>query len=848
LGVLEGFVSAQNYEVVMAQETTALLIKDLRNARRLLGPDWNKRIAAAQQLGALHAVEAIGDLAAVIGEKKNADLCQACVQAVGQIGGPQAVQALAQVFDDPDQATLHAQAIAALQQIGDEAAVTALIAGWAQPDPARQQAIVQALTELGPERIFGPLLLACAGSTPLVSEQAGKMLRQLPDSTARLVAALGNPEPGLRSKAGQLLAQMGLVAVPALIVTLGQADENARGAAVSVLSKIGAPAVPALVKTLTGADATMSKTAGLALVSIGQPAARPLLELLPTQPAVADLLAQMKPAVKAALDKTSSGDLSLVKAAFELSDADLRTSAGLALARIGKPAMPYLVQALHGDDDGRAQAAATALGQMGEPAVGELIKGLLSDNEETSRLAAGGLANAGEPAVQALLELLGQPSERDRSRALDLLHRIEAPEAVMLRPFLAHWKEMEDCPRVLTIDPTGKGDFANLADAVAGAAPVSIIFFAVGQHRLQSQLFINEPIALLGIDTEKTRLLCDDKLILVGDGPVLLRNLSIEYTGASENDVLWIKTTEARVDSCRFTGAKASGLRGRGFGGNGLRLYGGTHCIVTKCEFDHNELGAIRIDEYAQSVIEDNQCQGGSYALAFVGLAAGTARRNRCTTRQGYGIGVFEGAHPQLANNDCEKNEIGIVYEGSSQGSAYSNRCTNNSGWGIAVKGEASPTLESNVCTGNAEFGIGVSDQARPTLISNVCENNTNGGVFFYHSSSGTARANRCNRNDVGIVVDDNAKPSLVENSCEHNRRTGLVYIGHSAGLAQLNRCNNNGEVGILVIDQASPTLEQNTCQGNVVGCMVQMLSRAVVRENNNFRGNQQAGLVDERW
>ncbi len=158
---------------------------------------------------------------------------------------------------------------------------------------------------------------------------------------------------------------MGSASVPALITTLGQADQNARSAAVSALRKIGAPAVPELVKTLTGADATMSKTAGQALVSIGQPAVRPLLELLPTRPPVADLLTQMKTDVKASLDKTSTGDLPLVKAAFELSDADIRASAGQALARIGKPAVAYLVEALHGGDDGMAQAAADCVGTSG---------------------------------------------------------------------------------------------------------------------------------------------------------------------------------------------------------------------------------------------------------------------------------------------------------------------------------------------------------------------------------------------------------------------------------------------------------------------------------------------------
>jgi len=59
----------------MPSQTVSSLINNLRTARGLFKPDWPKRIAAAQQLGALRAVEAVGDLAAVISEKKNADLC-----------------------------------------------------------------------------------------------------------------------------------------------------------------------------------------------------------------------------------------------------------------------------------------------------------------------------------------------------------------------------------------------------------------------------------------------------------------------------------------------------------------------------------------------------------------------------------------------------------------------------------------------------------------------------------------------------------------------------------------------------------------------------------------------------
>lgn len=833
----------------MSQESIALLIKDLRNARRWLGPDWNKRIAAARQLGAIHATEAVGDLAAVIDEMKHVDLCQACVNALGQIGGQQAIQMLARVLDEPNQTALHPQCIVALQEIGDDAAVNALIAAWSNPDPSQQHAIAAALSQLGSERIFRPLLVASASATPNIAEQSGKMIRALPDSTTRLVAALGDKDPLCGRSAVRLLAQIGSAAVPDLINALSNVDENVGSLAADALIQIGAPAVAALVKTLTGTDAIASSAAGETLVSIGQPAARPLLELLPTQPPVADLLAQIKPEVKVVLDKTSTVDLALVKAVFELSDADLRASAGQALAQIGEPAVPYLVEALHGDDDGRAQAAAIALGRMGEPAVGELIKGLLSDNEETSRLAAGGLANAGELVVQALLDILGQPNEngRDRRRALEPLQKIEAPEAVMLRPFLAHWRKMETCPRVLTIDPTGQGDFTNLADAVAGVAPLSVICFVAGDHTCDTHLYIEKPLALLGAGVEQTRLLCNGPLVMLGEGPTLIRGLNIENTRQIGTNVVTIRTTEARVDSCRFAGGVAprAGTNDM-FGGNGLKLEGDTKCRVTKCGFDHNAVGAILIEDLAEPVLEGNSCQGEKYAIGYHGFGGGSAFRNLCSTNMGRGIVVGMEAEPILIENVCERNNIGIHYGERAAGVARCNQSRGNVAVGIAVSGKSHPLLESNHCSRNNDYGISVNDVAQPALKTNICQDN-GGGILYYDSASGTAYANRCEANAThGIELDNNAAPELSENICQKNQRGGIVYIGSSGGVAKRNQCNDNGEFGIVISDQARPAVERNTCRGNDVGCLVFASSGAVVKRNN-FLGNRQADFVDER-
>jgi len=69
----------------------------LRNARRLFGPDWNRRILAAEILGEAGAVEAVADLEAVALENKHPELVKAVICALGKIRNETAVAALENV-------------------------------------------------------------------------------------------------------------------------------------------------------------------------------------------------------------------------------------------------------------------------------------------------------------------------------------------------------------------------------------------------------------------------------------------------------------------------------------------------------------------------------------------------------------------------------------------------------------------------------------------------------------------------------------------------------------------------------------------------------------------------------
>ena len=45
------------------------------------------------------------------------------------------------------------------------------------------------------------------------------------------------------------------------------------------------------------------------------------------------------------------------------------------------------------------------------------------------------------------------------------------------------------------------------------------------------------------------------------------------------------------------------------------------------------------MSHFAEPLLEDNSCQGERYAIAYGDIAAGIARRNRCTSRA-VGVGI----------------------------------------------------------------------------------------------------------------------------------------------------------------------------------------------------------------
>lgn len=192
----------------------------LRNARRLLGPDWNRRILAANLLGEAHAVEAVADLEAVAIENKHPELLKAAVRALGKIHDEMAVAALGHVLENIQEElpAIHCLDLLLLaHENGSQAAVLAL---------ASQSG-----------RLFPDLLnRAWHGETA-----ASQVILQMGEpGINQLIKSL--QIPSRHDIAARLLVESGEAAEKPLMQALDQANQADRPAILDILLRIGGKA------------------------------------------------------------------------------------------------------------------------------------------------------------------------------------------------------------------------------------------------------------------------------------------------------------------------------------------------------------------------------------------------------------------------------------------------------------------------------------------------------------------------------------------------------------------------------------------------------------------------------
>jgi HEAT repeat protein len=327
--------------------------------------------------------------------------------ALGRIG-PQAkaaVPGLTEALEDKDW-KVRRQAVWALGAIGPDAkeAISSLIHALEDRKTDVRKEVARALGYIGlrANEVVPALIGALKDPDADVRYRAAFALGEFgPKAKAAvpaLIDALNDPDEVVRRNAPQALGEIGpyaKAAVPALI--RGFKDKNVRTYADSALGKIGRSAVPALIEALKDEDPIIRNNSATALGHIGPDA---------------------KDAVPALIRLFND----------EQEQARYGSYVEWALGKIGKAAVPALIEALKDKNPFVRDYSALVLRDIGPEAVPALIEATKDTNLMVRARACyalvGGIGLDAKAAVRAIKELLNDEDREIRRCAYDALEKI----------------------------------------------------------------------------------------------------------------------------------------------------------------------------------------------------------------------------------------------------------------------------------------------------------------------------------------------------------------------------------------------------------------------------------------
>jgi HEAT repeat protein len=280
-----------------------------------------------------------------------------------------------------------------------------------------------------------PLLRSNRADCARRSTRSEQAVQPGKDSINGLIGALAGKEAA-RDKAITALIELGPAAVPALKEALVNKDRQVREGAAIALGEIGPEAraaVPALAKVFGDKDAGVRLRAVCALGQIGEKSAIPFLIQFLKKDGNADVrryaaswLGAFGPAAEEAvpaLVETVKEGYNLEKSLERLdlgmplpttsgwiAARGLSDRAGIALVKIGAPAVPGIVTLLKGQNEDHIKDAAWILEQMGskaKAAVPELAKHLTDEKGDVRERVAVSLGRIG-PEARAALPMLAK--------------------------------------------------------------------------------------------------------------------------------------------------------------------------------------------------------------------------------------------------------------------------------------------------------------------------------------------------------------------------------------------------------------------------------------------------------
>jgi HEAT repeat protein len=363
-----------------------------------------------------------------------------------------ALPALIKALEDEDK-QVWSSAVAVIATLGPEAkdAIPVLIAAFDSRSQRGRRArdsrqILMrnsyALTRIGPAAV-PPLLEALrqedAGLRTGAARALGPMGAAAREAVPLLINNLADGRDPVRDEAMTALGLIGPDAGPALVTALADGEARRRAGAAQALSLIDPPfraAAPAVEQALGQEKDVLVRSALLTtLPKLGGEPGRSLAALLPA--AVGEDEALRHAALNALLGTRSLRPPAITKLAALLKDpnAAVRERAARAIGRFGAEAAPALPELMNATRiSGGAPAFADALAQIGSPALPVLLQALQTGKPEDSAWVLRALRGFGPPAVPVLSEALKHEKPAVRAAAASALGTMGRDAADAVNP------------------------------------------------------------------------------------------------------------------------------------------------------------------------------------------------------------------------------------------------------------------------------------------------------------------------------------------------------------------------------------------------------------------------------
>lgn len=295
--------------------------------------------------------------------------------------------------------------------------------------------------------------------------------------------------------------------------------------------------------------------------------------------------------------------------------------------------------------------------------------------------------------------------------------------AVLLRLSASLEGKARTSPTTITVRP---GD--DLPGRLAELAAGSTVRLTAGTYSLAASLPVLAGVSIVGVGQDRTVLVstaADAGLLVLTDGRVELRDLTVRHTGTATGDLIVGGATSALV----LTRVRVSGARGtKDSGGNGVLMSSsagaagnhGTTLQVTSAMFDHNSAAGIMLTGAHRASIRQARVEAnGTCGVCFAGTSSGAVRDS--TFRGNHvGVALLDKAKPALTSDTFEKGLVGIQASGHATPVVQAARITGASRAAMIFTDHAGGKVGGSTCT-KVPYGIVISPGALPLLGRNSC-------------------------------------------------------------------------------------------------------------------------------